>query len=112
MEKNQYNESLEKIGYWEIFYPNGKLHSKGNFINDSKDGYWEGYFTNGNLSSKGCYRYGLQNGYWEDYASDGQINFRGCFVEGYLDGYWEYQVINNVATHECFYLERINSELS
>jgi antitoxin component YwqK of YwqJK toxin-antitoxin module len=41
-----------KDGYWEQYYPDGKLSYKGNFINDEYIGYWEWYEKNGSLINK------------------------------------------------------------
>ena len=49
---NQFDENNKRIGYWEQFHYNGKLSSKGNFINGKLTGYWEEYYTNGKLSYK------------------------------------------------------------
>ncbi len=49
MEKNQYNENGEQHGYWESYWSNGTLSSKGNYINGKQDGYWESYHYDGEL---------------------------------------------------------------
>ena len=55
---NLYNEKGEKHGYWEIYYDNGKLYSKGNYVNGKEHGYWEVYWYNGELYYKGYYDMG------------------------------------------------------
>ncbi len=50
-----YNEKRQAHGYWEWCWGNGKLNSKGNFVNGIKTGYWEWYYDNGNLKSKQFY---------------------------------------------------------
>ena len=47
--KNQYNFKGLRDGYWEVYYSNGKIYCKGNYINGARDGYWEVYFYNGKL---------------------------------------------------------------
>ena len=49
MEKNHYNKEGKQEGYWEYYYDNGKLESKGKYINGKKEGYWEWYHSNGEL---------------------------------------------------------------
>ena len=72
-----------KTGYWEIYYTNGNLYSKGNYINGLRDGYWEEYWIYGNLYSKGNYKNGLKDGYWEDYyCSSGRIWTKGNYING------------------------------
>ena len=55
MEKNQRNKEGKQYGYWEVYNANGKLHSKGNIINNKPVGYWESYYTNGILNTKEYY---------------------------------------------------------
>ena len=46
---NQYDSEGRRQGYWEYYYSNGNLSSKGNYINGKNDGVWEFYWNNGNL---------------------------------------------------------------
>ena len=50
-----YNEKGEKHGYWEYYWSNGQLDSKGNYVNGQRHGYWESYNYNGQLKSKTYY---------------------------------------------------------
>ena len=50
-----HNDKGEPHGYWEYYYSNGKLSSKGNFVNGEQHGYWEYYYYNGQLWAKGKY---------------------------------------------------------
>ncbi len=79
---NLYNEKGERHGYWEYYYSDGKLMSKGNLVNDKRDGYWEAYYHNGQLESKGNRVNGNRDGYWEEYYSDGQLMWKGNFANG------------------------------
>ena len=45
-----YNENGKQHGYWEDYYPNGNLWSKGNYVDGKPHGYWEYYYYNGNLN--------------------------------------------------------------
>jgi len=49
---NQYDYEGRKQGYWEHYYSNGKLFSKGSYKDGKKDGYWECYYKNGQLWRK------------------------------------------------------------
>ena len=46
------NDKGEKHGYWEYYYYNGQLYSKGKYVNGNRHGYWEYYHTDGQLDSK------------------------------------------------------------
>ncbi|MFW5847889.1 MAG: hypothetical protein ACOCVF_03135 [bacterium] len=67
---NQIDDNGNKVGYWEQYYPNGKLFYKGNYVDGKGVGYWEWYYSNGKLSSKGNYdENGKQVGCWEYYRN-------------------------------------------
>ncbi len=38
-----------------LYYPNGQLRYKGNFVNGKQHGYWEWYNYNGQLKEKTYY---------------------------------------------------------
>ncbi len=71
--KNQLNSEGSAVGYWEFYYSNGNLNSKGNYINGKAYGYWEYYYIIGKLAYKGNYVNGEKDGYWEKYHSDGEL---------------------------------------
>jgi antitoxin component YwqK of YwqJK toxin-antitoxin module len=50
---NLYNERGQRHGYWEWYYSDGKLCSKGNYVNGKREGYWEWYYPDGQLWRKG-----------------------------------------------------------
>ena len=43
MEKNQLNNKGEKHGYWEFYYHNFNIWTKGYYINGRRNGCWEWY---------------------------------------------------------------------
>jgi antitoxin component YwqK of YwqJK toxin-antitoxin module len=52
---NQYDMGGRKQGYWEDYYENGRIRSKGNYVNGIWEGNWEWYYDNGKISSKASY---------------------------------------------------------
>jgi antitoxin component YwqK of YwqJK toxin-antitoxin module len=68
------NENGKEHGYWEVYYSNGNLCSKGNYVDGNRHGYWEVYYSNGNLCYKGNYVDGKLHGYWEEWYNN-QINY-------------------------------------
>jgi antitoxin component YwqK of YwqJK toxin-antitoxin module len=50
-----YNDQDKRHGYWEVYYENGQLMYKGNYVNGIKHGYWESYHYNGKLINKTYY---------------------------------------------------------
>ena len=49
---NAYNENGEKHGPWEVYYPNGNLMYKVNYLNGKPHGLSEHYGYNGKLKTK------------------------------------------------------------
>ena len=39
----QYNKDALEHGYWEMYWSNGQLFNKGNYINGIMNGYWVWY---------------------------------------------------------------------
>ena len=52
---NQYDNDGRKQGYWEDYYGNGRIRSKGNYVNGIWEGNWEFYYDNGKISSKASF---------------------------------------------------------
>ena len=71
---NKFNADGNRDGWWEIYYSNGQLNYKGNYINGKFDGWWESYHPNGQLCSKGNYIKGKEDGWWEEYNVEGELN--------------------------------------
>jgi len=59
------NTKGQPHGYWENYWTNGKLDSKGYYINGKKHGYWERYLGNGELLYTCVYNNGKRIGYVE-----------------------------------------------
>lgn len=79
---NLYNAKGEQHGYWEVYFSNGQLGYKGNFVNGKLHGYLEQYYMNGQLRLKGNYVDGQQHGLWEEYHDNGQSYFKGNYDMG------------------------------
>ena len=101
-------------GYFEWYYPNGKLKHKGdykkgkesgehlwydesgnmeleeNYSNGELNGVSNGYHPNGKLLYKTAFVDGVQNGWTEYYRPDGTKHSEGAFKDGNRDGEWKY----------------------
>lgn len=49
------NDKGQAHGYWEVYWDNGNLSYKGNYINVKKHGCWEWYYNNGKPRLKEFY---------------------------------------------------------
>jgi antitoxin component YwqK of YwqJK toxin-antitoxin module len=85
-------------------YGNGKLYSKGSYINGKEDGVWEYYnLSTGKLVEKGSYKNGKKDGYWFTYIND-KIDtgytyknglYHGEYMKNLLNGAWEFGIYEN-----------------
>ena len=58
--KNRTDRNGLKQGYWEYYYENGNILSKGSYKDDKAEGMWEYYYTDGSLYNKKLF----ENGYF------------------------------------------------
>ena len=77
---NQYNEKGEPDGYWERYFINEKLSTKGTYINGKRHGYWEYYFRNGKFHWRGSFNNDQLIGYWEWYDIDDKIEKKEFYL--------------------------------
>jgi antitoxin component YwqK of YwqJK toxin-antitoxin module len=54
--KNRLDRSGRKQGYWESYYSDGVLQSKGLYKNDERHGIWEYYYSDGDLIKTKIYK--------------------------------------------------------
>jgi antitoxin component YwqK of YwqJK toxin-antitoxin module len=89
-----FNKNNKKTGYWEGYYFDGNIQSKGNYINGKKDGYWEEYYHNGNLWYTGSYKNGMKDGYWVNYWYDSKIKYEMNYSNNKLNGVFKEYYFN------------------
>ena len=78
---NQYDPEGNKTGYWETYYNNGKIHSKGNYINGKREGIWECYWSDDKLWFKGNYINDKREGYWVFYFPNGSLSSKTLYKD-------------------------------
>ena len=92
----------EKIGFWEFFYNDGRIKSKGHYLNDLKNGYWTTYQSyNKNKETQGSYVNGEKSGYWYYYDSLEEVTKKGHYKNGTPVGWWKYY--NKKQFEKCIY---------
>ena len=69
---NKYNKNGLEQGPWEDYYSNGKLYSRGNYVNGKLHGLYDRYYSNGKISWRVNYVYGVEHGLseWYIYSED------------------------------------------
>ena len=55
LNKNSIDENGKRHSYWEKYWSDGQLFSKGNYIHGKLCGYWEVYWDDGELMIKQYY---------------------------------------------------------
>ncbi len=85
---NQYDMEGRKQGYWEDYFNNGKLYSKGNYVNGKEEGVWEWYYNLKHysglsiLNMRSTFKGGVLNGLRETFHFTGELSTRGYFKNG------------------------------
>ncbi|MDB2583342.1 hypothetical protein N9Y50_01790 [Alphaproteobacteria bacterium] len=74
------HQNGNKIGLCIRYHPNGQLESQGMYNNKGRmEGFWEFYFDNGQLMTKGIQSNGRFSGEWIWYNKDGSLNKKTSF---------------------------------
>lgn len=86
--KGEYLNS-KRIGEWVFYHPNGKVEQKG--LYDKKgnaQGTWKWFYESGNILLEENYRNGLVDGLMVEYSDSGQVITKGEYVDGLKEGEW------------------------
>jgi uncharacterized protein len=119
--KGMIDEEDRRQGYWEEYYYDGTLKSKGSYLDGKKIGDWEFYSADGSIEQKGEYlkgekatglwkwyhlngkilreetfRKGLEDGMLYEYYDDGTLITEGEFIDGLKDGTWFYEMGDHI----------------
>jgi antitoxin component YwqK of YwqJK toxin-antitoxin module len=102
---NQYDMEGRKRGYWEDYFNNGKLYSKGNYVNGKREGIWELYYNLEHysvsfLNIRSTFKDGVLTGVGEYYFTNGQLERKGNYVNGCKDGLWKFYDYNGNLIYE------------
>jgi len=94
-----HNDKGQAHGYWEVYWADGKLRFKGNYVNGHRHGLCESYYTNGQLESKGNCVNGKQHGYCEEYLINGDLWYKDYYDMG---DRVDYVVLIDIPSKEMF----------
>ena len=78
------NTNEPVTGIVEMFYPNGQLQFRVNYIDGELDGLWEYFDEDGQLHYRENYKDGKQDGLWEEFNEDGNLTKRETYKDGEL----------------------------
>lgn len=75
-----------KTGYFEWYYPNGKLLHEGNYADDKPVGEHTWYYENGNREAIVKYRKGKMTGAYKEYYDNGKISVETIYQSDVQEG--------------------------
>lgn len=79
-----------EVGYWETFWENGKIQSKGFYADGKLDSIWEHFDEDGILAQRSTYKNGVQHGTYASFYATGVERSSGKYKEGRSHGEWVY----------------------
>ena len=74
----------------EVFYPDGKLQSVGEFQNNLRNGVWRVWYQNGNIWSEGEFVEGKAEGFRRVYYENGRMRYSGQYKNDQKTGEWTF----------------------
>ncbi|HEY8510489.1 MAG TPA: toxin-antitoxin system YwqK family antitoxin [Cyclobacteriaceae bacterium] len=77
------------MGPYESYYLNGKLESRGQFVDNETAGVWEFFYETGGLKMRGILRQNANYGLWEYYYENGQKSMEGMINGRHREGEWK-----------------------
>jgi antitoxin component YwqK of YwqJK toxin-antitoxin module len=89
-EKNLTDGNGLKQGYWESFYPNGKIQYRGNFKDNRPVGLFIRYFPTGNKMAEMTFCDEGRRSVTEIYNESGVLAAKGVYVDEKKDSVWSY----------------------
>jgi antitoxin component YwqK of YwqJK toxin-antitoxin module len=87
--KREYWPDEDYTGLWEVYWPNGVIKFRGNFVNGKEEGECLCFWDNGNLAQRGTKVNGECVGVWTDYSYDGAMTLEGEYGESGQHGLWK-----------------------
>lgn len=82
----------KKIDEWEYFFNNAKLEQKGKYVADEKfSGLWVWYHPNGEVMREENFRKGLEDGLLQEFDENKVLITKGEYIDGLKDGFWFFE---------------------
>ena len=66
------------MDYGNPYYPEGKLRSKGNYVQGNPDGEHTFYYAEGKVKEEQYYKMGIREKTWKKYDEDGNTLLDNC----------------------------------
>src|SRR5258708_27967598 len=90
-EAYQVKDTIKNVlhGRYISYFLNGRIESKGQFVNNETTGIWEFYYETGNLKMRGILRQNSNYGLWEYFYENGQKSMEGMINGKNKEGEWK-----------------------
>ena len=94
--KGKYKDG-KRIEEWEYYFINEKIQQKGKYLkNEKPTGLWIWYYKEGNILREEYFRKGLEDGIMHEYTQEGKIITEGEYIDGLKDGLWYYEMGDHI----------------
>ena len=103
-QKNQTDQNGLKQGYWEKFYPNGKMQYKGTFKNNKPIGEFKRFNQEGALIAVMNHNENSNKVYTKFYYPGKVLQAEGYYIDRKKDSIWIYYTENGDKINEVSYL--------
>jgi len=77
-----------KNGTRTMYYPDGKLHIKGDFANGKRNGLYQAWAENGTKIMETSFKDDLHNGRFTNWTPNGKLQYTGQYIDGKKEGDW------------------------
>jgi antitoxin component YwqK of YwqJK toxin-antitoxin module len=91
-------DNVDGNGSIVLWYPNGRIKEKINYIELQKDGEFISYYRNGKIESKGNYEQNIKVGQWEYHFENNDNNYIVNYTQGQMEELTYYDAINSEFT--------------
>lgn len=91
-----YYKSGEKNGLFKDYYEDGSIQFKYNIKIGKLNGYFESFFLNGNKKKTGYFKNGNGNGLFKEYNENGVLNSEYNMLNGVMNGSFKFYYDNGV----------------
>src|SRR5258708_2979074 len=90
-EAYQVKDTIRNVlhGRYISYFLNGRIESKGQFVNNETTGIWEFYYETGSLKMRGILRQNSNYGLWEYFYENGQKSMEGTINGKVKEGIWK-----------------------
>jgi antitoxin component YwqK of YwqJK toxin-antitoxin module len=82
---------LDQNNVRQVWYKNGTLKAKGQYIQNKREKQWVFYHTTGKKKAMGSFQAGLRHGNWQFFDKSGKQTSEGSYQNNTKNGKWIYQ---------------------